>query len=216
MRAIFDLDGTLIDSAPDIHAAGNAVLESEGLPTLGFDEARSFIGNGARVFIERMERAATGENNPDRTERMRARFAREYETAHGLTRVYPGVETALGALRAQGWRLGLCTNKPVSPTMAVLRHFGWTDLFDVVIGGDSLPVIKPDPAPLRAAMAAMIDAPLVYVGDSEVDAATAVAADVPFALFTGGYRKTAVETIPHTRAFDHWDALPEIAALIAR
>lgn len=216
MRAIFDLDGTLIHSAPDIHAAGNAVLESEGLPPIPYDQARSFIGNGARVFLERMERASAGVNDPVRTERMRRTFAHTYERAHALTRPYPGVPEALEALRSAGWALGLCTNKPIAPTRAILAHLRWTPLFQVVVGGDSLPVMKPDPAPLQKAMRAMGDGPVIYVGDSEVDAATAVAAAVPFALFTEGYRKTPVDTIPHDRAFADWSALPAIAGELAR
>ncbi len=216
MRAVFDLDGTLIDSAPDIHAAGNAVLAAEGLPGVTPEQARSFIGNGARVFVERLERAAAGSSDPARADRMRRRFAEEYEVAHALTRPYPGAESALMLLKSTGWRLGLCTNKPLGPTRSVLAHFGWTDLFEIIIGGDSLPVIKPDPAPLHAAMAALGDGPVVYVGDSEVDAATAQATRTPFALFTEGYRKTPVVQIPHDRAFADWDLLPVIAQSLAR
>ncbi len=216
MRIIFDLDGTLIDSAPDIHAAGNAVLAAEGLSPIPYEQARSFIGNGARVFLERLERASAGANDPPRTERLRRLFAAQYERAHALTRPYPGVVEAMASLREQGWKLGLCTNKPIAPTRAVLAHLRWTPLFDVLVGGDTLPVMKPDPAPLLKAMRALGNGPLVYVGDSEVDAATAVAAGVPFALFTEGYRKTPVATIPHDRAFADWAELPELARALAR
>ena len=215
MRAIFDLDGTLIDSAPDIHAAANAVLAAEGFASVTYDQARSFIGKGAGVFVQRLEQAAAGTSQPARLQRMRQRFADEYETAHALTRIYPGVEQALEDLRRAGWRLGLCTNKPLIPTRSILAHLGWRDLFEVVIGGDSLPVAKPDPAPLRAVITAMGGGPLVYVGDSEVDSETAVAAGVPFALFTQGYRRTPVADIAHDRAFDDWRALPAIAAELA-
>jgi phosphoglycolate phosphatase len=211
MKAIFDLDGTLIDSAPDIHAAGNAVLDAEGLAPVTADQSRSFIGNGARVYVERLERAAAGVNDPARTDRMQQLFIAEYETAHSLTRVYPGVEAALASLRAQGWRLAICTNKPHGPALTVLAHLGWQGLFDAVIGGDSLPVVKPDPAPLQAAIAGLGGGPVVYVGDSEVDALTARAAEVPFALYTRGYRRGPVDTIPHQRAFDDWADLPGIA-----
>lgn len=216
MNIIFDLDGTLIDSAPDIHAAGNAVLAAEGLPGITPAQSRSFIGNGAGVYVQRLEAAVTDATDPARVARMRALFAAEYETAHALTRIYPGVEDALALLRGAGWRLGLCTNKPLRPTRSVLAHLGWADLFDVVIGGDSLPVHKPDPAPLRAVMHGMNAARVVYVGDSEVDAATAQAAEMPFALFTEGYRKTPVATIPHDHAFNDWADLPAIAAALLR
>lgn len=211
MNIIFDLDGTLIDSAPDIHAAGNAVLAAEGLPGVSFAQTRSFIGKGAGVFIERLERAAAAQSDTARIARMRAAFAAEYEIAHALTTIYPGVEAALAQLQAAGWRMGLCTNKPLRPTHTVLAHFGWAEMFEVVIGGDSLPVRKPDPAPLRAVIEALGGGPVVYVGDSEVDAETAQAVGVPFALYTKGYRKTAIEAIPHSTAFDDWADLPGIA-----
>lgn len=216
MRIVFDLDGTLIDSAPDILAAGNAALASEGLAPVSAAQSRSFIGNGARVYVERLERAASGENHPERTARMQARFLSEYEVAHGLTRPYPGAEDALRALRQGGWRLGLCTNKPLGPARGVLAHFGWLELFEILIGGDSLPVIKPDPAPLHAALSALGEGPAVFVGDSEVDAVTASAARVPFALYTEGYRRGPVEGIAHQRAFDDFTILPALAKAIAR
>jgi phosphoglycolate phosphatase len=215
MKAVFDLDGTLIDSAPDIHAAGNATLAAEGLAPVTAAQARSFIGNGARVFVERLERAATGTNDPARTARMQRRFIEVYETAHALTRPYPGVEAALGELRQQGWRLAICTNKPAGPARSVLAHFGWEGLFEVVVGGDSLPVIKPDPAPLHAAIAALGGTPALFVGDSEVDAETARAAAVPFALFTEGYRRGPAAAMPHAAAFADWTGFPALADLLA-
>jgi phosphoglycolate phosphatase len=214
MKAVFDLDGTLIDSAPDIHAAGNATLAAEGFGPLPFDQARGFIGNGARVFVERLERAATGSSDPARTARMHRRFIAIYEASHARTRPYPGAEGALRALRAQGWQLALCTNKPEGPARAVLAHFGWSDLFTAVIGGDTLPVIKPDPAPLHAAIAALGGGPALFVGDSEVDAETARAAGTPFALFTEGYRRRPVAAIPHAAAFADWGGFPALAAAL--
>ena len=211
MRIIFDLDGTLIDSAPDIHAAGNAVLAAEGLTPVSEEQARSFIGNGARVFIERLERAGSGTNDPARTARMHQHFMERYETENGLTRLYPGVIETLENLRSAEWRMAICTNKPLAPTRTVLEHFGLAGFFEAVIGGDTLAVIKPDPAPLHAAIDGLGGGAVVYVGDSEVDAATAVAARVPFALYTQGYRKTPVAEIVHQRAFDDFSDLPAIA-----
>ncbi|MCC5954993.1 MAG: phosphoglycolate phosphatase [Natronohydrobacter sp.] len=207
---VFDLDGTLIDSAPDIWRAANQVLEGEGLPPVTFEQSRGFIGRGARVFVERMERAVTGANEPARTAHLHARFLHFYERAHEGTRVYPHVVETLAELRGQGLRLGLCTNKPLRPTQAVLAHLGWDGLFEMVIGGDSLPVAKPDPAPLLAVLEGMgLGLPeIAYIGDSETDAETAERAGARFGLYTEGYRKSAPEALYHQFRFDDYRVLP--------
>ncbi len=205
---IFDLDGTLVDSAPDIHAAANIVLAAEDLPGLSLEETRSFIGAGAPVFAERMSAARLPAPDPACSARMLQHFLELYEGAVHLTRPYPGVIAVLEALAADGWAMGLCTNKPEAPTRAVLGHFDLDRFFRSVVGGDSLPQRKPDPAPLRHVVTALGAATPVYVGDSETDAATARAAGVPFCLFTGGYRQTPVAELPHDFAFDDWAALP--------
>jgi phosphoglycolate phosphatase len=203
---IFDLDGTLIDSAPDIHAAANAVLQGEGLPLVTFEQSRSFVGRGARVFVERMERAVTGTNTPAVTDHLHARFLHHYERAHENTRIYPSVPDVLDALRAKGHALGLCTNKPMGPTRAVLKHLGWDRLFACVIGGDSLPVAKPDPAPLLAVISGMdlTLAQITYIGDSETDAETAERAGARFGLFTEGYRHTPPDQMYHQFQFSDY------------
>lgn len=216
MRAlIFDLDGTLVDSAPDIAAAGNAVLAAEGLPPVPFAQARGFIGNGAAVFVQRMERTASATNDPARTPRMVRAFIERYEHAHGLTQPYDGVPETLRALAAAGHPMALCTNKPEIPARHLLAALGWSDLFPVLVGGDTVGILKPDPAPLLAAADRLGQDPasILFVGDSETDAETAARAAVPFALFTGGYRKTPVADLPHTVAFDHWSDLQRLLAL---
>lgn len=207
-RIVFDLDGTLIDSAPDIGGIANAVLKQEGAPLITMAQTRDFIGNGAAVFVEKMRLAR---NIPDDQQtRLLEAFMERYETAFELTVPYPGVVDALDRLRAQGHRLGICTNKPLRATQAVLNHLSLDGYFETVLGGDSLPVSKPDPAPLVAAFDALGSGPRVYVGDSEVDAAAAQAANVPFLLFTEGYRKSPVNDVPHTRNFDDFDTLPSL------
>lgn len=216
MRAlVFDLDGTLVDSAPDIAAAGNAVLAAEGLPPVPFAQARGFIGNGAAVFVQRMERAASGTNDPARTPRMVRAFIERYEHTHGLTRPYDGVPETLRALAAAGHPMALCTNKPEIPARHLLAALGWSDLFPVLVGGDTVGILKPDPAPLLAAAQRLGHDPatILFIGDSETDAETAARAAVPFALFTGGYRKTPVAELPHSIAFDHWSSLQGLLAL---
>lgn len=207
---VFDLDGTLIDSAPDIHGIANRLLAEEGHAPITLAQARSFVGMGASVFVQRM-RAACGIAG-DAHDDLLARFKAHYMTAVDLTRPYPGVPAALQALKDAGHDLGICTNKPIRPTEAVLAHLDLARFFDVVLGGDSLPVHKPDPAPLFAAYAALPDGPRLYVGDSEIDAATAEAAGIPFLLFTEGYRKAPVADLVHAAHFDDFACFPGLVA----
>ncbi|MGB8812810.1 MAG: phosphoglycolate phosphatase [Paracoccaceae bacterium] len=207
---IFDLDGTLIDSAPDIHAASNRVLAQEGFADLSLAQVRSFIGKGVPHLVERLLDAVGEDPKGPRHAPMVARFTEGYEDAVGLTLPYPGVREALAQLQAAGHVLGICTNKPVAPTRAVLAHLGMLDLFAAIYGGDSLPQRKPDPAPLHATHAALGGGPVVYVGDSEVDAETAAAAGMRFAIYTEGYRKTPVDLLPHDADFTQFSALAGI------
>lgn len=200
---IFDLDGTLVDSAPDIHAVVAHLLAEEELPALSFETIRGFIGGGVPILITRVMRALGLPDDPQRHAALCARFILRYEhDPGGLTRPYAGVEAALDAIDLP---MALCTNKPQGPTRALLAHLGWTHRFPVIVGGDSLPVRKPDPAPLHHAIQAVGGGPALFVGDSEVDADTAKRAGVPLLLFTQGYRATPVADLPHRAAFDHWD-----------
>ena len=213
-RVVFDLDGTLVDSARDLQAVANDLLHPLGLAAVTLDEVRSFVGLGVAVFITRM-RAARGIADSCQADLVKGFMAR-YDTAFGLTTVYPGVAQTLAELQQAGHRLGLCTNKPLAPTLALLRHLGLAGVFVKVIAGDSLPTRKPDPAPLRAAFDMGGAGPDLFVGDSEVDAETAARADVPFLLFTRGYRATPVSDMPHTVAFDDFNALPGLIAQMSK
>ncbi|QFU08603.1 Phosphoglycolate phosphatase, chromosomal [Rhodobacteraceae bacterium THAF1] len=211
-RIVFDLDGTLIDSAPDIRAAANAALDGTGAEPLSLAETVSFIGHGAPHFVERM-RSARGIAETDCPDLL-GRFQEEYVRAKSLSRLFPDVTEVLDQLADQGHALGLCTNKPAAPTGAVLMQFGLTDRFKTVVAGDDLPQRKPDPAPLHAVLTALGDGPALYVGDSEVDAETADRAGVPFLLFTKGYRHVAVDQMPHLAAFSDWSDMPGLVAQV--
>lgn len=214
MILVFDLDGTLIDSAPDIHKTSNEVLAGEGLAPLDLPMVRSFIGRGVPHLVGRLL-DAHGITDPARAARMISAFGARYEDAVSLTRPYDGVAAALDALAAQGHALGICTNKPVAPARAVLRHLGLLDHFAAIIGGDSAPQRKPDPKPLHLAIAACGTGPALYVGDSEIDVSCAAAAGVPLILHTKGYRRTAPEALPHAALFSDFAALPGIVAKLA-
>lgn len=216
MRAvIFDLDGTLVDSVPDIHAAATRMFADLGMPPLDVPTIRSFVGNGVPKLVERCMTAQGVDITPDAHGTWHDIFMRHYTAAPAdLTALYPGLTGVLDWLRARGFALAICTNKPEQPTHTILRALDLTDIFPVVVGGDTLPVKKPDPAPLVHTISALGATDILYVGDSEVDSATAQAAQVPFAIYTPGYRKAPLDQVPHDFAFDHYDDL--IAILAAR
>lgn len=212
---IFDLDGTLIDSVPDIHASVNQAFAPFGAAPFSRAEIQHFVGRGAPNLIQRASEARGLPTEGPEHDRLLAEFLEIYEGAQALTTLYPGVETALETLQRQGLRLGICTNKPLAPTRAVLAHFGLDRFFPVVIGGDSLAVKKPDPAPLLKAMVRLGGGPMIFVGDSEVDAETAKNAEVPFLLYTEGYRKGPVDQMYHTATFDDFLTLPRLVAAVS-
>ncbi|WP_372887813.1 phosphoglycolate phosphatase [Shimia sp.] len=203
---VFDLDGTLIDSAPDIHAACEKMLLQEGRRPLPLETVRSFIGNGVPKLVERVIEASglAGEELP----RLTADFLSHYEAApSALTTVYPGARSLLRELKARGYGVGLCTNKPEAPTRAILRDLDLERYFDAIVGGDTLQRRKPDPAPLLRVFEQLGATGRLYVGDSEVDAETAQRANLPFALYLPGYRRVAAGDLPHAHAFDDFSQL---------
>lgn len=206
---IFDLDGTLVDSAPDIHACVNRMLENEGQTALDLPTVTSFIGNGLPKLVERV----MARQNMDMAQfgRITADVMAIYETAStDLTRPYDGMTEALSVLKNAGFRMGVCTNKPFGPAVHLLTEMQLDEYFEVVIGGDSTEARKPDPLPLQKAIQALGASEVLYVGDSEIDAETAVNASVAFALFTEGYRKRPVAGIPHDYSFSDFGHLPDI------
>lgn len=214
LPVIFDLDGTLVDSVADIHAAIARMLEGEGLPPLDRATVQSFVGNGLPKLVERVI-GATGLPMARHGE-ITARTLTIYNEAPvALTRPYPGVVAALEALQAAGHPMGLCTNKPEGPARKVLETLGLDRFFAGVVGGDRLAVVKPDPAPLQLCAREIGASRFVFVGDSEVDAGTAVAASAPFLLYTEGYRKGPVESLPHAAAFASFADLPALVRTFA-
>lgn len=207
MILIFDLDGTLIDSAPDIRSAVNRMLAGEGLGPLDLPTVTGFVGNGMPKLVERVM-AATGISPGRHKELTRITLEHYNASPSALTRPYPDVPQALAALEAAGHRLAVCTNKPEAPARAILADLGLAGHFPVIVGGDTLAVRKPDPAPALECVKALGGGAAAFIGDSEVDAETAEAAGLPFYLFTEGYRKSPVPALPHRAAFSDFMALP--------
>lgn len=182
--AVFDLDGTLIDSAPDIAAVLARVLAADGLAPLALHEVRGMIGDGARQLLKRGF-AARGR---EAEERHLAAFIADYEAEPVRETVcYPGIADVLASLRGQGWRLGLCTNKPIGPTLRILDALGLAPYFCAAAGGDSTPYRKPDPRHLACVLADMEVSHAVMVGDHENDLAAAAGLGLPAIFCSWGY-----------------------------
>lgn len=188
---VFDLDGTLVDSAPDIGAAINALLREEGREALDPATVVSFVGDGAAQLVQRAFAAAGPRPEDARLGALLDRFLVHYHAAPAvLTKPYEDVEPVLARLKQAGHKLGVCTNKPDTLVTAVLEGTGLARYFDAAVGPDAVPRRKPDPAHLRATLDAMgmtPDAPAVMVGDSLNDVRAAHGMGLPCICVTYGY-----------------------------
>jgi phosphoglycolate phosphatase len=215
----FDLDGTLVDTAPDLIGTLNVLLREEGLPALGLDGARPFIGRGARWMIERGFEAAGAPLDDPTAKRLFDRFIERY-LAHiaDESRPFPGCEAALDALDAAGARLVVCTNKRTDLSRALLDALDLTRRFQAVIGADATPAIKPDPRHLTTAVAAAggtMDR-AIMVGDASTDAGAARAAGAPLILVSFGYTDVPARDLAPDLLIDHFDELTAGCAQLLR
>jgi phosphoglycolate phosphatase len=206
----FDLDGTLVDTAHDLIGTLNWLLAEEGLKPLPLAEARPFIGRGARWMIERGFQAAQAPLAPAQVQPLFDRFIDRY-TGHiaDESRPFPGCVEALEALKAEGARLVVCTNKLTGLSKALLDALDMARLFDAVIGSDAAPAIKPDPRHLETAIAAVggsLDR-AIMVGDAATDAGAARAAKVPLILVSFGYTEVPARELAPDILIDHYDEL---------
>jgi phosphoglycolate phosphatase len=191
-RAIaFDLDGTLVDSRHDLAEAVNRARADLGMEPLAVDAVLGMVGEGARNLVRR---ALGGAPEPELLERAFARFLAHYgEVCLDATRPYAGIDELLAGLAAAADRpyLAVLTNKPESFSRRIVAHFGWSPLFDELVGGDTLPSRKPEPAGLLriAAHAGAAASDTLLVGDSAIDAATAAAARARFLFVPWGFAR---------------------------
>lgn len=195
---VFDLDGTLVDSAPDIAAALNVALGKAGHKALDLALVTSFVGGGARLLIERGLQACGEQAGATRIDEVYADFLAAYARDPAqLTKPYPGALAVLERLAAEGVRLGICTNKPADLTNAVLDQLTLTAFFVSVVAADGRLPLKPEPAMLRRALQELgvVANEAVMVGDSAADSGVAAAAGVRSVLLAHGYSHAPVGSL---------------------
>ncbi len=211
MRAIvFDLDGTLVETAPDLQAVLAAVLAEIGVPAPSLDEVRQMVGDGARTLVRRGLESAAVSFDERLLDRLFDRFleiytARPCQSSH----VYPGVHEALGRLAARGLRLAICTNKPQRPAETLALMLDLIPPIEVILGGDALAFRKPDPRHLGAILERLGAGPddAVMVGDSRTDLLTARAAGVRCLLVSFGYTSVPARELGADGVIDRFEQL---------
>lgn len=213
---IFDLDGTLVDSAPDLASALNHVLVGLGRAPLDEATVRGLIGNGVRRLVEG-GMALSGGGDGTVLEHSLAQFM-DYYRAHIAdgTRKFDGVEAALDAVAVAGATLAICTNKSQALADSLIAALGWSKRFAAVVGGDSVAAQKPDGghvvATAEAAGFALADT--VYVGDSGIDVAAAHAAGIPIVLVGFGFAHSPVDELGGDAVIDSYaELVPALAAV---
>lgn len=217
---VFDLDGTLAETAGDLMGALNVVLQGEGIAPLPVDQARSLLGAGGRALIRRGFASAGVAVGDDRLEHLFGLFIAHYE-AHiaDHSTLFPGVEASLDALEARGFRLAVCTNKLERAARKLLVALTVAERFAAICGQDSFAVCKPDARALTGTIARAGGEPsrAVMVGDSITDIATARAAGVPVVAVDFGYTDKPVAELGPDLVIGHFDDLPAaVDTLLAR
>jgi phosphoglycolate phosphatase len=212
---VFDLDGTLIDTAPDLVDTLNVIFAREGLPPVPYDTARNLIGGGARMMIARGVEAVGRVFSPAKLEQLFADFIAYYsEHIADRSRPFPGLIDALDTLENDGWRFAVCTNKLERLSVKLLVQLGLAERFAAICGQDTFGVQKPDPEVLRRTVAAA-DGKLqnaVMIGDSLTDIRTARAAGVPVIAVDFGYTERPVAEFGPDRIISRFAQLPAAVA----
>jgi phosphoglycolate phosphatase len=208
---VFDLDGTLVDTAPDLISALNYILDREGMPPVPLHSARNMIGAGVRKLIERGLELEGREANPSDITRLTDDFVAYYaEHIADSSRPFEGLETALDDLLTRGYRFAVCTNKLEWLSKLLLDRLGLSARFAAICGADTFGVSKPDPAILRqtVARAGGDIASAIMVGDAGTDIGVARRAGVPVIGVSFGYTEVPIADLKPDRLIQHMNELP--------
>lgn len=216
---ICDLDGTLVDSAPDLAGSLVTLLAQEGRDALSLAQVKSMIGDGVAKLVERGFTATGACPEPPAFDVLVTRFVEIYNTRLTIkTKPYIGAMETLAKLRDEGWKLIVCTNKPEAPSLEILRALELSPLFEAVAGGDSYPFRKPDPRHLLILLESVGTAPenAVMFGDGPADIAAARAAGIPSILATFGYGGAAAEKEGPDHRIEDFGGLPGALSALNR
>jgi len=212
---IFDLDGTLVDSAPDLHACANRLLKRYHQPTISLKQSQSFIGDGVRQFVKSAWLQSNKEIDEGQLTKLQDEFLLDYQNQPAeLSDTYPGVRKTLDQLSHLGYKMAVCTNKPQVAAETLLKNLGLKNYFLQIAGGDFYSVKKPNKLHLlnllddlgKSASSA------VMIGDNEHDAHTAEAAETTFIICTYGYARIPLKDIHFDFKIDTFSDLLKLTA----
>ncbi len=210
LSVIFDLDGTLVDTAPDLLAAANRTLNAHDIDAVDDAIIRNYVGHGSKPMLRAALRHLGYRMSERELDSMSDRFVAFYsEAIAARSRPFPGLVRALEMLREGGALLGVCTNKREALSQKLLGELDLRHFFGALVGADTLTVRKPDPAPLLEAVARIGGDPAraVLIGDSETDAKTARNASIPFIAVSFGYHDGPIEDLQADAVIGHFDQL---------
>ena len=205
---VFDLDGTLVDSAPSLCMAGNYLLEMLNRPQIDVETYKRFIGRGTLKQVEQLLEYTGGIPDGDFKKQLRLFRQRYYKNPLVSTSVYAGVSDVLLYLNNLPSRLAVCTQKAEKPARMILTGLDLEQYFEGFTFGDTLTVMKPNPITVFHSIKNFDSAPLIYIGDSETDSITARNANAIFLLFSNGYRNSPIQEIDHYATFENYTELP--------
>ena len=209
--AIFDLDGTLAHTAPDLVGAANDLMAAEGLPPIDVSIAEKTAGFGAKALIRAAFDNAKESYDEARVDALFHPFLERYaERIADESRLYDGAEMVLDDLARDGWLLGICTNKPEGLAIELMTRLGALERFGALLGADTLPVRKPDPTHLFETISRIGGDPAtsVMIGDTDTDLKTARNAEIPCILTSFGYSHIPVARLKPDAIVDRFEQIP--------